>query len=121
MIHDIMMYQSKPVPVLRPEQRLTPPFRPAAPCRCRPLLAEPVATLDFASLYPSIMMAHNLCYTTLLPPDRWACAYYVPRYLHACMPRRWGPGPNVYTRVHQLSLRTVVGLGMGGGVHGVLE
>lgn len=33
----------------------------------------PVSTLDFASLYPSIMMAHNLCYTTLLPKDR--CAY----------------------------------------------
>ena len=31
----------------------------------------PVATLDFASLYPSIMMAHNLCYTTLMPRDRW--------------------------------------------------
>lgn len=28
--------------------------------------AEPITTLDFASLYPSIMMAHNLCYTTLL-------------------------------------------------------
>lgn len=26
----------------------------------------PITTLDFASLYPSIMMAHNLCYTTLL-------------------------------------------------------
>eukprot|EP00808_Paulinella_micropora_P029317 g78653.t1 len=30
---------------------------------------EPVATLDFASLYPSIMMAHNLCYTTLISPQ----------------------------------------------------
>ncbi|KAF1612187.1 UNVERIFIED_CONTAM: DNA polymerase delta catalytic subunit, partial [Eudyptes pachyrhynchus] len=28
----------------------------------------PIVTLDFSSLYPSIMMAHNLCYTTLLPP-----------------------------------------------------
>ena len=29
----------------------------------------PIATLDFSSLYPSIMMAHNLCYTTLLKPS----------------------------------------------------
>lgn len=28
--------------------------------------ADPISTLDFSSLYPSIMMAHNLCYTTLL-------------------------------------------------------
>lgn len=28
--------------------------------------ADPITTLDFASLYPSIMMAHNLCYTTLV-------------------------------------------------------
>ncbi|KAF2670180.1 DNA polymerase delta, catalytic subunit [Microthyrium microscopicum] len=30
----------------------------------------PIATLDFASLYPSIMQAHNLCYTTLIKDHR---------------------------------------------------
>jgi DNA polymerase delta subunit 1 len=29
----------------------------------------PIATLDFASLYPSIMQAHNLCYTTLVKKE----------------------------------------------------
>jgi len=30
----------------------------------------PITTLDFSSLYPSIMQAHNLCYTTLLTKVR---------------------------------------------------
>lgn len=39
---------------------------------------DPIVTLDFASLYPSIMQAHNLCYSTHLlkgpgdmPDDQW--------------------------------------------------
>ncbi|KAL7719301.1 DNA polymerase [Entamoeba marina] len=31
---------------------------------------EPIATLDFSSLYPSVMIAHNTCYSTLLPNIR---------------------------------------------------
>jgi DNA polymerase delta subunit 1 len=30
---------------------------------------KPISTLDFTSLYPSIMIGHNLCYTTLLVPE----------------------------------------------------
>ncbi|KAK4320604.1 hypothetical protein Pmani_008540 [Petrolisthes manimaculis] len=36
---------------------------------------QPIATLDFSSLYPSIMMAHNLCYTTLLSGPNKAVEY----------------------------------------------
>ncbi len=31
---------------------------------------EPISTLDFASLYPSIMQTHNLCYSTLLTTNQ---------------------------------------------------
>lgn len=31
------------------------------------LYQRPIATLDFCSLYPSIIMAHNLCYSTYVP------------------------------------------------------
>ena len=34
----------------------------------RDFYRTPVSVLDFSSLYPSIMMAHNLCYTTLINP-----------------------------------------------------
>lgn len=37
--------------------------------------SQPIATLDFSSLYPSIMMAHNLCYTTLLSGPQKAQEY----------------------------------------------
>lgn len=33
-------------------------------------LLENVLTLDYKSLYPTIMMAHNLCYTTVVTGDR---------------------------------------------------
>ena len=32
---------------------------------------RPVAGLDFASLYPSIMIAHNMCYATVVLDDRY--------------------------------------------------
>lgn len=64
---------------------LTPPVAP--PPRYYDV---PIATLDFSSLYPSIMMAHNLCYTTLLRPGAAQKLGYGPTF-STCLPR-W-PGP----------------------------
>ena len=38
-----------------------------------PGLHENIICLDFSSLYPSIMMAFNICYTTLVPPELENC------------------------------------------------
>jgi DNA polymerase delta subunit 1 len=35
---------------------------------------NPIVCLDFQSLYPSIMMAHNLCHSTLVTPESTAAA-----------------------------------------------
>lgn len=51
-------------PPTHPTPIPTPPTPPPG------FYKTPIATLDFASLYPSIMMAHNLCYTTLLTPQQ---------------------------------------------------
>ncbi len=34
-------------------------------------MEDPISGLDFASLYPSIMIAHNLCYSTLVTEDKY--------------------------------------------------
>ena len=47
---------------------------------------DPVSTLDFASLYPSIMMAHNLCPSTLASPATAARIRAHPRGMVAAYP-----------------------------------
>ena len=54
------------IPTYRPEKGIEREYTGATVIN--PIKAyhtDPVTTLDFASLYPSIMMAHNLCYTSL--------------------------------------------------------
>ncbi|VUZ57732.1 unnamed protein product [Hymenolepis diminuta] len=55
---------------------------------------EPIATLDFSSLYPSIMMAHNLCYTTLIKPEDISAAGGINTF---CMKYELGPDDYIKT------------------------
>ena len=34
-------------------------------------MEDPISGLDFASLYPSIMIAYNLCYSTIVTEDKY--------------------------------------------------
>lgn len=53
----------------------------------------PIATLDFASLYPSIMMAHNLCYTTMVTEGQIAklgyCEFLLIRMVFLLLSQVW--------------------------------
>ena len=50
----------------------------------------PIATLDFASLYPSIMQAYNLCYSTLVSP----------KDVHKIDPSKYKKSENGHVFVH---------------------
>lgn len=65
----------------------------------------PIATLDFSSLYPSIMMAHNLCYTTLLQKgaqDKYRCEVQGSVCLSA-----FPPGTYEFSVLHQHDEKTL--------------
>lgn len=54
------------IPAYQPHRDIAAPYDGATVIQpLRGYYETPVATLDFASLYPSIMMAHNLCYSSL--------------------------------------------------------
>ena len=66
-------------------------------------LLEDLVILDYKSLYPTIMMAHNLCYTTVVPDNAKACAALGIDFDEDCIIPPSG-GHFVKTAVYKLSL-----------------
>jgi len=58
--------------ILDERQTPIPPFDGGFVGKPIPNLYDNVMCFDFKSLYPSIIIAYNLCPTTFVPPDRWS-------------------------------------------------
>lgn len=60
------------VPTMRPDKNAESEYQGATVLDAQTgAYYTPITALDFASLYPSIMRAHNLCFSTLVMQDRY--------------------------------------------------
>ena len=77
------------------------PALEALPCILEPesrFYTSPVAVLDFRSLYPSVIIAYNFCYSTCLGPARAIIA----RLDAQGLPRAWGARDDVTARLSEI-------------------
>lgn len=97
----------KKKPHEHPASRSAPP-RPTAGGHVeepkRGFYTSPTVTVDFASLYPSVMRAYNICYTTKVP-RAWAEANLKPKDYHSPFPSvdAIPEGPNTNAKKRKLS------------------